>query len=95
MESFISSKEKSKRIMRIKSKTPVVMGKGCYRGVATAECIRIEKLKQPAGTSHRHLTIGFLYVQVQKYAYVSGAKTKRHDSGATRYIVLTDIHTAL
>lgn len=27
MESFISSKEKSKRIMRIKSKVPVVMGK--------------------------------------------------------------------
>lgn len=95
MESFISSKEKSKRIMRMKSIMPVVMGKGCYRGVATAECIRIEKQKQPAGTSHRHLTIGFLYVQVQKYAYVSDAKTKRHDSGATRYIVLTDIHTAL
>lgn len=45
MESFISSKEKSKRIMRIKSKMPVVMGKGRYRGVATAECIRIEKQK--------------------------------------------------
>lgn len=41
MEISISSKEKSERIMRIKSKMPVVMGKGCYRGVAAAECIRI------------------------------------------------------
>lgn len=63
MEAFISSKEKSKRIMRLKSKVPVVMGKASYRGVATAECFRIAEQKQPEGTSHRHPNIGFLYVQ--------------------------------
>lgn len=37
MEAFISSKEKSERIMRIKSKVPVVMGKASCRGDAAAE----------------------------------------------------------
>lgn len=70
MESFISSKEKSKRIMRIKSKVPVVMGKASYKGVAAAECFRAAKQKQPEGTSHRHPSIGFLYVQDNNWWYM-------------------------
>lgn len=51
MEAFISSKEKSKRVMRIKSKVPVVMGKASSRGAAAAECRRTAEQNQPEGTS--------------------------------------------
>lgn len=93
MEAFISSKEKSKRIMRIKNKVPVVMGKASFRGVATAECFRTAKQKQPEGTSHRHPNAGFLHVQDKNWEMDSYQmlKQKHHaaESGRLLELLLT------